>query len=366
MKQFSELNKILGDFLNWHKSRLDCFTRMLFALFAVRTINLREIAVGFSSNAEIDSRHKRCKRFFAKFTINFDVIARWIFTLFFCDIKKLYITIDRTNWFFGKSKINILTLGVAYEGVAIPLVWNLLDKAGNATGKEHKAIIERFVSLFGKDCIEGVLGDREFASGELFEWLNLEKIPFYIRIKEDSIIHVKKKKICTAEKAFNDVNRRKTKVFPMSIWLYGQKVYLAGSRSQGGELMIVATNQDAKNAISIYLRRWEIECLFSCLKTKGFRFEDTHITKLERIEKLIVLLAIGFCWAHKIGEWRATQKPIKFNQHHDSQRPQYSYFRYGLDLIRDLILGCLNKRRQLKQCFKQMIPNKIRFLQARC
>jgi hypothetical protein len=338
---------------------------MLFALFAVRTINLREIAVGFSSNAEIDSRHKRCKRFFAKFTINFDVIARWIFTLFFSDIKKLYITIDRTNWFFGKSKINILTPGIAYEGVAIPLLWHLLDKAGNATAREHRAIIERFVALFGKDCIEGVLADREFASGELFGWLNQEKIPFYIRIKEDSIIHAKKKKICTAEKFFNDVSPRKTKVFPMTVWLYDQKVYLAGSRSQGGELMIVATNQDAKNAIAIYLRRWEIECLFSCLKTKGFRFEDTHITRLERIEKLIVLLAIGFCWAHKMGEWRAIQKPIKFNQHNESQRPQYSYFRYGLDLIRDLILGSSTKRKQLKQFFRKIIPIKSDSLEVK-
>ena len=44
--------------------------------------------------------------------------------------------------------------------------------------------------------------------------------------------------------------------------------------------------------------------LFGCLKSKGFGFEETHITRPERIEKLIAVLTITFCWAHKIGEWR--------------------------------------------------------------
>ncbi len=73
----------------------------------------------------------------------------------------------------------------------------------------------------------------------------------------------------------------------MPIELYNQQVYLAGSRSDAGELMIVATNRHPKNAVSIYMRRWEIEILFGCLKTKGFRFEDTHLTKLERIDRLM-------------------------------------------------------------------------------
>jgi hypothetical protein len=39
---------------------------------------------------------------------------------------------------------------------------------------------------FGVKGIEGLLGDREFASGQLFKWLKKKKIPFYIRIKATS------------------------------------------------------------------------------------------------------------------------------------------------------------------------------------
>ena len=54
----------------------------------------------------------------------------------------------------------------------------------------------------------------------------------------------------------------------MTVWAFGQKIYLVGSRSERGELMIVATNQLPANAVAIYLRRWEIESLFQGLKMK--------------------------------------------------------------------------------------------------
>lgn len=44
------------------------------------------------------------------------------------DIAQPWIlSLDRTNWLFGKCQINILCLGVVYEGIAIPLMWTMLD-----------------------------------------------------------------------------------------------------------------------------------------------------------------------------------------------------------------------------------------------
>ena len=121
---------------------------MLLALFVVRTINLREIANVFTSDAEVNSRYKRCNRFFAGFKIHFNLISKWIFRLFFSDSQKFYLTIYRANWYWDKAKINILILAIAYEGIAIPIFWNLLNKAGNATAQEHRYIIECFISMF--------------------------------------------------------------------------------------------------------------------------------------------------------------------------------------------------------------------------
>jgi hypothetical protein len=349
MDKISELRKILNETFDWNKARLDCFIKMLLALFIVRTVNLSELAVAFASKAEVSSRYKRLQRFFGTFKLDYTILSRWLFKLYFSEEKPIYLTIDRTNWYWGRQKINIFMLGIAYEGASIPICWTLLPKAGNSNFKEQKELIEKFMELFSSVKIAGLLADREFGSGQLFKWLNKKKLPFYIRIKENAKVLIKKKKWSTAKKVFNGVSAKEQQIFGMSVWIYGAKVYLAGARSERGELMIVATNQHPKNAIAIYLRRWEIECLFQSLKNRGFRFEDTHITKLDRIEKLMAVLSIAFAWAHKVGEWKATKKPIRFNKHRESLRPQNSYFRYGFDCLRDVIISPFTKKATFKE-----------------
>ena len=348
----SSLNGRLG----WNKARVTCFVNTLLALFSVRTVNLKEMAIAFQSDAKLSSRYRRLQRFFAMFNMDYSQIARWIFRLYFSDKKKVYLAIDRTNWFWGKQKINIFMLSIAHEGMAIPVFWIMLDKAGNSNFEEQRKLINMFAKEFGVGCIKGILADREFASGKLFSWLNKKEMPFYIRIKEGSSVCIKNKKFTTAKKLFNSLKCKHKSEYKMKIWMYGAKVYLAGSRSERGELMIVATNEKPKNAIAIYLRRWEIETLFQCLKNRGFRFESTHITDVDRLKKLMAVIAIGVAWAHKVGEWKATIKQISWKQFKDQKRPEQSYFRYGMDEIREVLLQVGGGVRRLKALFSQLLP----------
>lgn len=356
--KISELKNILSGFLVWNKARIDCFARLLLALIAVRTVNLREVAVAFCGKALLDSRYRRLRRFFARFQIDNQAIAKWIFKLFLFGDKKIYLTLDRTNWYWGKAKINILVLGVAYEGMSIPLFWQTLPKAGNATAEEHKAMIQQFITVFGKNNIEGVLGDREFGSEQLFSWCIEQAIPFYIRVKDNinvRLLHASKGKL--AVEWFGRLQVNTQSYFANKVDVFGLPLFMAVSRSEKGELMVIVTNKDPKIAVACYLRRWEIETLFGCLKSKGFNFENTHMIELSRIEKLVGLLAVAVSWAHKVGEWRAIKKPIKMKQFKESLRPQYSYFRYGLDFIREGLINPLaTTGRQLKQCIKLLTP----------
>jgi hypothetical protein len=60
------------------------------------------------------------------------------------------------------------------------------------------------------------------------------------------------------------------------------------------------------------------------------------VTHRVRIKRLGVIPVIAFCWAHYTGEWRhAYVKLIKVKKH---KRLAKSYFKYGLDWIRDKLL----------------------------
>ena len=101
-------------------------------------------------------------------------------------LGKVTLTIDRTNWKWGKSNLNIFMLGVVYKGIAIPLYWQMLDKRGNTNHLERCELIERFIKQFGKDNLEMIVADREFVGEKWFNWLTNNHIPFAIRIKKNS------------------------------------------------------------------------------------------------------------------------------------------------------------------------------------
>ncbi|WP_341756296.1 MULTISPECIES: transposase [unclassified Candidatus Tisiphia] len=114
------------------------------------------------------------------------------------------------------------------------------------------------------------------------------------------------------------------------------KVSVSALRNDEGELVIIATNDNPYHALDIYKRRWEIESLFACLKTRGFNFENTHLVHLDRISKLLGILAIAFTFAYTVGIWRHSIKPIKLKAH---GRKAMSIFRYGLDYLQRTYLN---------------------------
>ncbi|WP_194848413.1 hypothetical protein [Candidatus Neptunochlamydia vexilliferae] len=176
MKHASELTIILNQNFVWSKPRIDCFVNILLAIILSKTVNLAQLPCFIASKAKQSSRYRRLQRFFEGFTIEVAVVSKLVYRLFGFD--KVYLTMDRTNWKWGKCHINILMLGIVYKGIAIPILWTLLGKAGNSETAERIDIIARFINLFGEGKILGLLADREFVGAKWFKWLNQRNIPF--------------------------------------------------------------------------------------------------------------------------------------------------------------------------------------------
>ena len=128
MECISELKDSLNAYFGWNKARMACFVNMLLALLATRTVNLNKLACVVFGEAQQSSRYRRIQRFFSKFPLDYQQIAGFIFKLFLVSGGQWYLSMDRTNWRWGKSDINILMLGIVFKGTAIPIYWILLDK----------------------------------------------------------------------------------------------------------------------------------------------------------------------------------------------------------------------------------------------
>ena len=334
MNYNSELENIFHGHLKWDRRRIKFLAAFIISLIKVKTVNLVEIATGLNPKASNDSNYRRIQRFLANYVVDLDCISRIVVTLLPLH-KDFVLTLDRTNWKFGKININILTLGIAYKGIAFPVMWKFLPKRGNSNTSERIELMERFIALFGIEKIKCLTADREFIGDEWFAYLKKKNIPFFIRIRNNS----KTNRGVRVDSLFRFLRVKESYIFPRKRLILGHKLSIVGVKLLGDYLIIV-TNANPEEALENYKKRWEIETLFKAFKRTGFRFEETHLTEGERIEKLFGLMAIAFCWAHLVGEWLNEIKPLKVKKH---QRLQKSIFRYGFDHIRSILLNIHDK-----------------------
>ena len=116
------------------------------------------------------------------------------------------------------------------------------------------------------------------------------------------------------------------------------KIAMMGLKT-GESLIAVTSRIRIKSALPKYRRRWGIETLFFCLKTRGLGLEDTPITDPHKLATLKSIFAIAFCRAYKTGLWVARTKPPRRTVH---GRLQQSIFALGINPFRKAWLECLN------------------------
>jgi len=308
------------------------------AIIKSSSVNLSHIAVAMDCDAEIDSRIRRLKRFMAGKVICRLTLARFILWVLGMEKQALDLSIDRTKWTFGKdTAINILMLAVDFKGKAVPLMWSLLDKHGNSSQQERIDLLQIFIDAFGKDRIYTLTADREFIGEKWFKWLYANGIPIDIRIKSDTTVEKKGKRL-KARELFGGMGRKKRRVIKGLVQVYGCEVRLSGGPNKSGKAedkwCIIASTSLPHTAHKRYKKRWRIEQMFKDFKKSGFDLEATHITKPERLSQLLSLLAIAFVWVIKTGREvaRNKQSAIKKLKH---KRPRKSIFRLGLDILQE-------------------------------
>ena len=244
MEKISELQAILNGTFQWNKARMECFINMLIALLISRTVNLSKIAaVILGGKTTKASCYRRVQRFFAKFTIDFDMIAGFIFRLMFVSGGTWHLTMDRTNWRWGETSINVLVLAIALKGIAIPIYWELLDKKGNSNTKQRINLLEKFINKFGQGCIAGFLADREFIGKDWFNWLSKNNILFCIRIKNNFKTTNSRGGPILVKSLFYSLKPMELRVLYDKRNIMGCQVYVEAMRLFNGELLIVATNE---------------------------------------------------------------------------------------------------------------------------
>ncbi len=117
----------------------------------------------------------------------FPIVTTWLETHFNGE-KIIYVVIDRTSW----ASVNLFVISVVWDKRAFPIYFELLPKLGSSNVDEPQSAIFQVLPLFDKYKFCG-LGDREFCSVKLANWLGEQNVYFCLRLKKNEFVEVKTK-----------------------------------------------------------------------------------------------------------------------------------------------------------------------------
>jgi hypothetical protein len=378
-EQIDLLQAQLQRHLGWHRARLNFLAKALLALLVAGSVNLTKVARAFRGPAQLESHYKRLQRFLR----GFDCLADGCLARLLAGLSGVTppwtLSLDRSDWrpaVVGAQLpwINFLVLGIVRDGVAYPLLWTLLPKAGSSNAEERIALMERFLALFGSGAVRFIAMDREFGTSKAWvQWLAQRGLDFRLRLCISSHLSYGAGKPAPVGRLFGGLRPAKALQPRGARRLFGVRVRVAvlrlppekcaltqaakrakGHGHPGDELVVVVgayRRGEPVDLLADYRLRWGIESLFGALKSRGFDLESTHLHHRERLERLLALLALAFGWAHRTGLWvaehvRAPRLIAKYG------RRAKSLFRLGLDTLCQLLAPAALRPRDRRARFR--------------
>lgn len=261
--------------------------------------------------------------FFKK--VSFDYSKLLLYFLSFINTGKLVLSMDRTEWDFGKTQINILCVFISIGKFGLPLYFEMLDNnSGNSSMKNRQDLFEKILKVMDVKQIKRLIMDREFIGHEWLRYLKKQGIEFCLRVpKSHNLLFPDGSK----HKAIDLLGNRKSRLLH-NVVVDGVSVNVSLSIDKNGELLFLIGQSCPQKLRKIYKKRWNIENYFQSLKDRGFNMEKSKLRCLKKYKKLFAIVSIAYALCWKTGIEKSKQKPEKVKKH---GYPQYSVFRRGLN-----------------------------------
>lgn len=286
-------------------------SQVVTGIIVCRSLILAEIARCFNTQTEFPHNLKRAWRFVSNERVqnqaSKEVVARRLIRQLHHRLQLkpkdyLQIIIDWTS----VHPFQVLSALVPVEGRAVAVLQWAIEKT------KLKAYQNTYEMLFVaslRRCLPKrwkviIVADRGFQRAEFLQFLKRQGLSFVIRVKGDALIKGGRYEGKLRDYPLSigqcfklsDVIYHKTKRYPM-------KVVLNCARIEGKvSSWLLATNLglSARQIVGIYRRRFWCEESFRDLKQE-FKLEAVRVTKAERLENLLLALAIVLLMLAVIG-----------------------------------------------------------------
>ncbi|MFS8563291.1 MAG: IS4 family transposase [Rhabdochlamydiaceae bacterium] len=296
------------------KTQRDKLALLVATMLHAKTANTMELAAELPLATErVDMRYQWVSRFLSNPHVNvaevIEPFGRFILYNLVQKKQKIVLIIDQTQ---ASHDLNVLMISIRWTERALPLLWCVKKTGGNIGFEEQKKLLDCIALWIPCGASIVLMGDRFYGAAELISYCKAKGWDYRLRLKGNLVVRQGTKEYKT-----KDLEKLKIPFLErVSITGHYQQTNLAVIHEEGhAEPWIIAMNQKPDFYTCLdYEMRWAIEPMFSDFKSRGFGLEDTQLRYPDRLERLILVMAIGMIWAVLIGMWEAFYHPLPYER----------------------------------------------------
>jgi hypothetical protein len=335
-----------------------------------KQVRLERLAATLPLPIQFEGRRRCLQRLFSSPQLHIDTLwlplVSYLLSRQFRVGQALYVVLDRTQW----QGVNVLMVSVIYRGRALPLYWQFLAHSGSSGLAQQQAVLRPLLALL-KPYQVVVLGDREFCSVHLAQWLCQEQLSFCLRLRcneyvqdgNDSAQQLQDLGLKLGQSQFFE-QVQVTK--PVGIGLFNVACYW--KRAYRGHCeksaWFLLTNLPSLGAaVQAYQQRMGIEAFFRDYKSGGYQVESTRLNP-QRLSGLFVLLALAYTSAVIQGHEVRTQGLASYIcRAKEGRRMRRRHSDFWVGLYAQAWLGGMDLASDWVESWIQLSGNKRMYLQ---
>ena len=274
-------------------------------MLSERSANLMDLAAALPRPAErVDMRYQWISRLLGNGLVDVDTVmaphAREVLARLAADGRTIVLLIDQTQ---VSARHQVIMVAARVGGRALPLAWRVKQTQGAIGFPEQREALDAVARLLPENVRPVLMGDRFYGTPDLIAWCQSHSWGWRLRLKQDLLVFEDGGETTLAacfargEHMLSGVGLTEKRVVT--------NVAMVHEPGHPEPWIIALSEAPTVHRAFDYGLRWGIEAMFSDFKTRGFGLEDSHLQRPDRMDRLILVMALALFWAVSTGMWDA-------------------------------------------------------------
>lgn len=281
------------------------------AMLQARTANTMDLAAHLPLKTQRqDMRFQWISRFLANPLVDCTTIMSAIAEPLIKQLsqdKTLVLIIDQTTVYGGEE---LLMISARFGERALPLLWKAKQKKGNIGFEEQKQLIDQVSNWIPYGTRVILLGDRFYGTIDLIAYCRAKGWDYRLRLKDNIRVYYGLQECATGE--LEKLGLPFLKDVCITHLHEQTNIGVIHEEAHSSAWIIAMSQSPSFYTTFDYGMRWSIEPMFSDFKSRGFGLTDTHLCYPDRVERLVLVMAVAMIWATLSGLWDASRHPLPY------------------------------------------------------